>query len=59
MSRLNCAVCGSTDATNTVDTENGLVALCDFHHQFVLDEAKRVAASEEAARRMKAREAGL
>lgn len=59
MSRLNCAVCGSTDAANTVDTEVGLAALCDFHYGFVLDEAKKVAASEDAARRMKAKEAGL
>jgi hypothetical protein len=59
MSRLNCAVCGTQDVTKTADTENGLVALCDFHYNFVLDEAAKVAASEDAARRMKAKEAGL
>lgn len=59
MSRLTCAVCGSNEVTKTADTESGLVALCDFHYQFVLDEAARVVASEEAARRMSAREAGL
>ena len=59
MSRLNCAVCGALDATNTVDTENGLAALCDLHHGLVVDEAKRVAASDAAARRIKAKEMGL
>ena len=59
MSRLNCAVCGSLDATKTADTENGLVVLCDYHYDFVVDEAAKVSASEEAARRLKAREAGL
>lgn len=59
MSNLNCAVCGSPDATKTVDTESGLAALCDFHHGFVVDEAARVASTDGAARRLKAREAGL
>jgi|688.fasta_scaffold43520_9 hypothetical protein len=58
MSRLTCAVCGSSDVTKTAETESGLVALCDFHYSFVLDEAKKVEASENAARRMKAREVG-
>ena len=59
MSRLNCAVCGSLDATKTVDTENGLAALCEFHYDFVQDEAAKIAASEDAVRRMKAKEMGL
>lgn len=59
MSNLNCAVCGSLDATKTVETENGLAALCDFHYSFVVDEAARVASTDSAARRLKAKEAGL
>lgn len=56
---LNCAVCGSQDVTKTAETDGGLAALCDFHYGFVLDEAAKVAASDSAARRMKAKEAGL
>ena len=59
MSRLSCAVCGSNEVTKTADTEAGLVALCDFHYDFVQDEAAKIAASEDAVRRMKAKEMGL
>lgn len=59
MSRLNCAVCGSPDTTKTADTEAGLVALCEFHFDFVQDEAAKIAASDDAVRRMKAKEMGL
>lgn len=59
MSKLNCAVCGSHEVTQTIDTEEGIAALCGYHYSFVLDQAAKLSASEDAARRMKAREAGL
>jgi hypothetical protein len=59
MSNLNCAVCGSPNVTKTIDAESGLAALCNLHYSLVVDEAAKVESSERAARRIKAKEAGL
>jgi len=56
---MNCAVCGSPDIAGTVDAETGMAALCSAHYLTVIVKAERLAASEAAARRMKAKEGEL
>ena len=51
MSRLNCAVCGAADVTNSLESETGAVALCDGHYHSTKKAADALAAADAAARR--------
>lgn len=51
MSKLNCAVCGAADVTNSLENETGAVALCDEHYRSVGKAASALAAADAAARR--------
>lgn len=50
---MSCVVCGSPSVAE-VDTETGTAALCDYHYRAVTVKAERIAANEDAARRMQA-----
>lgn len=53
---LACAVCGTDRITMTVETDNGLKALCDACYPPVAEQARKVAASEAAERRFHSRQ---
>lgn len=49
---LTCAACGSDRVTETVETADGLAALCEVCYESVSEKARKFLASDAAARRL-------